>query len=205
MHFADADSSPEYTHMQLERFHQVLRRLEGRGIGFSIRHCCAGAAALNYPGAHMDMIRPGIPLYGCYPAASTLDKIALEPVMELKTRIVSLRRLPKGTCVSYGRTYTLARDSLVCAVPVGYADGLHRSLSGRMEMRLRGKMVPQIGRICMDMCMLDVTDVPGVRVGDVVTVFGDGAPLQTLADTLGTITYELLCAVGPRVPRLYLG
>lgn len=204
MHFADADSSPEYTHMQLERFRHVLRALEGQGLRFAIRHCCAGAAALNYPEAHMDMIRPGIPLYGCYPAPSTRDKIRLSPVMELKTRVISLRRLPKGTCVSYGRTYTLERDSLVCAVPVGYADGLRRGLSNRMEMRVRGRMAPQIGRVCMDMCMLDVTGVPGVTLGDEVTVFGDGAPVQALADTLGTITYELLCAVGPRVPRLYL-
>lgn len=204
MHFADADSCPEYSEMQIRRFHQVLRELKNRGVEFRLRHCCAGAATLNYPEVHLDMIRPGIPLYGLYPDPSTMDKIDLKPVMELKTRVISLRRLPKGTCVSYGRTYTLERDSLVAAVPVGYADGLHRSLSNRMSMLVRGKAAPQIGRICMDMCMLDVTDVPGVQMGDVVTVFGDGAPLQTLADTEGTITYEMLCAVAPRVPRVYL-
>ncbi len=200
MHFADADSCPEYSKMQIRRFHQVLRELKNRGVEFRLRHCCAGAATLNYPEVHLDMIRPGIPLYGLYPDPSTMDKINLKPVMELKTRVISLRRLPKGTCVSYGRTYTLERDSLVAAVPVGYADGLHRSLSNRMSMLVRGKAAPQIGRICMDMCMLDVTDVPGVQMGDVVTVFGDGASLQTLADTAGTITYELLCAVAPGCP-----
>lgn len=204
MHFADADTCPEYSRMQIDRFHRVLGALEARGVTFPVRHCCAGAATLNYPECHLDMIRPGIPLYGWHPDPSTLDKIELAPVMELKTHVISLRRLPKGTCVSYGRTYTLERDSLVAAVPVGYADGLFRGLSNRMEMKVRGKMAPQIGRICMDMCMLDVTDVPGVTVGDEVTVFGDGASLQTLADTLGTITYELLCAVSPRVCRVYL-
>lgn len=204
MHFADADSCPPYSEMQIRRFRSVLAALEQRGCTFPIRHCCAGAATLNYPEAHFDMIRPGIPLYGLYPDPSTEGKIDLQPVMELKTRIISLKRMPKGACISYGRTYTLERDSLVAAVPVGYADGLFRLLSGRIEMAVRGQKVKQIGRICMDMCMLDVTDVPEIAIGDVVTVFGDGAPVQTLADTLGTITYELLCAVSPRVPRVYL-
>jgi alanine racemase len=204
MHFADADSCPEYSKMQIRRFHKVLRELKARGVSFAIRHCCAGAATLNYPEAHLDMVRPGILLYGQYPDPSTLGKIDISPVMELKSHIISLRQLPKGTCISYGRTYTLERDSLVAAIPVGYADGLHRLLSNNMEMLVRGQKVRQIGRICMDMCMLDVTDVPDVAMGDVVTVFGDGTPLQTLADTMGTITYELMCAVAPRVPRVYL-
>ena len=205
MHFADADTCPEYSAMQIGRFRRVLAALEERGITFPVRHCCAGAATLNCPEAHFDMIRPGIPLYGCYPDPSVRGKIDLQPVMELKTRIVSLKDFPAGTCVSYGRTYTLTRPSRVAVVPVGYADGLHRTLSGKITMLVRGVPVPQIGRICMDMCMLDVTDVPGAALGDVVTVFGDGAPLQTLADTAGTITYELMCAVAPRVPRIYLG
>lgn len=204
MHFADADTCPSYSEMQLRRFRAVLEELERRGCAFSLRHCCAGAATLNCPEAHFDMIRPGIPLYGLYPDPSTGDKIDLAPVMELKTRVVSLKRMPKGACISYGRTYTLERDSLIAVVPVGYADGLFRLLSNRMEMSVRGQRVKQIGRICMDMCMLDVTGVPGIAVGDVVTVFGDGVPVQALADTLGTITYELLCAVSPRVPRVYL-
>lgn len=204
MHFADADTCPEYSQMQIQRFWQVLTALEERGITFSIRHCCAGAATIHYPQAHLDMIRPGVPLYGLHPDPSTQGKIDLKPVMELKTHVISLKRVPKGTCISYGRTYTLERDSLIAVVPVGYADGLHRTLSNRMEMLVRGRKVPQIGRICMDMCMLDVTDVPEIALGDTVTIFGDGAPLQTLADTAGTITYELMCAVAPRVPRIYL-
>lgn len=204
MHFADADTCPEYSHMQIRRFQSILAELERRGVTFRIRHCCAGAATILYPEAHLDMIRPGIPLYGLHPDRSTMDKIDLQPVMELKSRIVSLKRMPKGTCISYGRTYTLERDSLVAVAPVGYADGLHRCLSNRMEMLVCGKRAPQIGRICMDMCMLDVTDVEGVQVGDTVTVFGDGVPLDDLAETAGTITYELMCAVAPRVPRVYL-
>lgn len=204
MHFADADTCPEYSQMQIHRYQRLLALLEQRGVTFPIRHCCAGAASLNYPQVHLDMIRPGILLYGHQPDHACDGMIHLEPVMELKTRVASVKALPKGTCVSYGRTYTLERDSLVAAVPVGYADGLFRLLSNRQEMLVHGQRVPQIGRVCMDMCMLDVTDVPQVQVGDVVTVFGDGLPLEEKADMVGTITYELLCAVSPRVKRVYL-
>ncbi|MBQ9165878.1 MAG: alanine racemase [Oscillospiraceae bacterium] len=204
MHFADADCCPEYSEMQISRFRTVLEKLEHKGVTFAIRHCCAGAATLNYPEVHFEMIRPGILLYGHMPDHACDGMIELEPVMELKTRIASVKRLPKGTCISYGRTHTLERDSLVAAVPIGYGDGLFRLLSGKQEMLVRGKRVPQIGRVCMDMCMLDVTDVPGVQVGDEVTVFGRDLPIEEKADAVGTITYELLCAVSRRVPRIYL-
>ena len=204
MHFADADSDPDYSAMQQRRFFALLDLLRARGVTFEKAHCCASAAVCNCPGAHLSLIRPGIALYGLYPDPSTEKCMTLRPVMELKSRIASVKRLPKGTSVSYGCTYTLQRDSVVAAVPVGYADGLPRRLSGRMEMLVRGTRAPQIGRICMDMCMLDVTDLPEVQVGDVVTVFGDGAPLQVLADRADTISYELMCAISPRVPRIYL-
>ena len=204
MHFADADTCPEYSRMQIDRYRRLLSLLEQKGVTFAIRHCCAGAASLNYPEAHFDMIRPGILLYGHQPDHACDGMLDVEPVMEVKTRVASVKHLPEGTCISYGRTYTLQRDSLVAAVPVGYADGLFRLLSNRQEMLVRGMRAPQIGRVCMDMCMLDVTDIPGVRVGDEVTLFGDGLPLEEKADTVGTITYELLCAVSPRVKRVYL-
>lgn len=204
MHFADADTCPAYSEMQISRYQKLLALLSERGITFPIRHCCAGAASLNYPKAHFDMIRPGILLYGHQPDHACDGLLEVEPVMEVKTRVASVKALPKGTCISYGRTYTLERDSLVAAVPVGYADGLFRLLSNRQEMLLHGQRVPQIGRVCMDMCMLDVTELPQVQVGDVVTLFGDGLPLEEKSDTLGTITYELLCAVSPRVKRVYL-
>ena len=203
MHFADADCSPEYSRLQIGRFQTLLEKLAGRGITFPIRHCCAGAATLNYPEVHYEMIRPGLLLYGHMPDHSCDGMIDLEPVMELKTRVASVKRLPKGTCISYGRTYTLSRDSIVAAVPTGYGDGLFRLLSGKQDMLVHGRRVPQIGRICMDMCMLDVTEVPNVCVGDEVTVFGKDLPVEEKADAVGTITYELLCAVSRRVPRVY--
>lgn len=202
-HFADADTCPEYSQMQIGRFNALLAALEERGCTFTLRHCCAGAATLNYPQVHYDMIRPGILLYGYSPDHACDGMLDVKPVMEVKARIASVKALPKGTCISYGRTYTLERDSLVAAVTMGYADGLSRILSGRFSFLWNGQPMPQIGRVCMDMCMADVTDLSGVQVGDEVSLFGVEGQLTQLADTAGTIPYELLCGISPRVPRIY--
>lgn len=209
-HFSDSDGSEEYTMLQFTRFLAVLERLSGRGLTFPIRHCANSAAVLNFPCTHLDMVRPGVALYGHYPAPGCegLDGPGLRPVMELKTRVSTVRALPAGTAVSYGRTCTLARDSLLAVVPVGYADGLPRECSNGLEMLLHGMRAPIVGRVCMDMCMLDVTGLPGVRAGDVATVYGfDGGDcirVEDAAARAGTIQYELLCAVSERVPRVYL-
>lgn len=205
-HFANADGDERYTMRQLTRFLDVLDKLRAGGVSFKIRHCAASAAVLNYPCTHLDMVRPGIALYGHYPDPSCqgLDGPGLLPVMTLKTRIVAVRELPAGTCISYGCTHTLARDSRLAVLPVGYADGLERLLSNRTQMLVHGQRVPILGRVCMDMCMVDVTDLPAVQTGDVATVFGPELPLEEKADMAGTIQYELLCGVAPRVPRVYL-
>lgn len=204
-HFANADGDEIYSMRQLTRFFDALDKLELQGVKFEIRHCAASAAVLNYPCAHLDMVRPGIALYGHYPDPSCqdLDGPGLMPVMTLKTRVVSVRRLEKGTCISYGCTHTLQRDSKVAVLPLGYADGFERLLSNRGEVLIQGRRVPVIGRICMDMCMVDVTDLDCVNEGDEVVVFGPGLPLEEKADAVGTIQYELLCGVSPRVPRVY--
>lgn len=202
-HFADADTCPEYSRMQIARYNALLAALERRGCTFALRHCCAGAATLNYPEVHYDMVRPGILLYGYAPDPSCEGMADVKPVMEVKARVASLKRLPKGTCISYGRTYTLERDSVVAAVTMGYADGLPRLLSGRFSFLWQGKRLPQIGRVCMDMCMADATDLPGLKVGDEVTLFGGEGALNALAADMGTIPYELLCGISPRVPRIY--
>ena len=204
-HFAAADGDEEYTMVQLTRFLDVTDKLAKRGVRFKIRHCAASAAVLNYPCTHLDMVRPGIALYGHYPdpACQGLDGPGLLPVMTLKTRVAALRELPAGTSVSYGRTHTLDRDSRLAVLPVGYADGLFRLLSGRGEVLIGGRRAPILGRVCMDLCMADVTDLPGVSVGDEVVIFGPDLPLEEKADAVGTIQYELLCAVSKRIPRVY--
>lgn len=207
-HFAVADSDDEscieYSRKQIRRFNTVRDALIERGFTPRISHCDASAALMNYPESCFDMVRPGIIQYGYHPDPSTRGKMELQPVMELKTRVASLKTFPAGTTISYGRTASLTRESRVAVVPVGYADGLFRLLSNRQEMLLRGTAVKQIGRVCMDMCMLDVTDLPEAAIGDEVTVFGAGLSLDDKADTAGTITYEMLCDISPRVPRVYL-
>lgn len=204
-HFANADGDEAYSMTQLTRFLNVLDKLAVREVKFEIRHCAASAAVLNYPCAHLDMVRPGIALYGHYPDPSCegLDGPGLLPVMTLKTRIVAVRELPAGTCISYGCTRILKRDSRIAVLPIGYADGMERLLSNRTEMLLRGQRVSVLGRICMDMCMVDVTDLADVSIGDEVTVFGPELPLEEKADAIGTIQYEMLCGVSRRVPRVY--
>ena len=205
-HFAHADGDEEYTMLQFTRFMDVLDKLSERGVRFQIRHCAASAAVLNYPCTHLDMVRGGIAQYGHYPDPSCegLDGPGLIPLMTLKTRVIALRELEKGTCISYGCTHTLARNSRVAVLPIGYADGFERLLSNRGEVLVHAVRAPILGRVCMDLCMVDVTDISDVHVGDEVTVFGPDLPLEEKADAVGTIQYEMLCGISRRVPRVYI-
>ncbi len=206
-HFSDADGSEEYAMAQFTDFLDLKAALADRGLTLKIYHCAASAAMLHYPCTHLDMVRPGIALYGCYPDEGSvgLDGPGLTPVMTLKSRVAAVRDLSAGSCVSYGRTRVLGRESRVAVLPIGYADGLHRGLSNRMEVLFPSGRAPILGRICMDLCMVDVTDLPDVKPGDVAQIFGPELPVEEKSDTLGTISYELLTAIAPRVPRVYLG
>ena len=207
-HFADADGDEEYTMLQFTRFLDVLDELESKyGRTFEIRHCAASAAVLNYPCTHMDMIRPGIALYGHYPAPSCegLDGPGLHPVMSLYSRVAAVREFPPDTPVSYGCTARFGPEGGRLAVlPIGYADGLHRMLSNQGVVWLDGQFRRILGRVCMDMCMIELPDGAKVRPGDVAEVFGPHLPVEHHAKLAGTISYELLCAVAPRVPKVYL-
>ena len=204
-HFSDADGSEAYTEDQLHRFQDARTTLAQRGVTFPLYHCGASAATLRYACTHMDMIRPGIALYGYSPAPDMPlpHGLELRPVMTVKSRVAVVRDLPAGSCVSYGRTATLARDSRLAVVPIGYGDGFPRLLSNRMDLIVHGVPCPIVGRICMDMCMIDVTDVPDVKAGDEVLVYGPGQA-ERAAQTMGTIVYELLCDLTDRVPRVYV-
>ena len=204
-HFANADGSEAYTKNQCARIHDVFGELWERGLHqFKIYHCAASAAVLNYSWTkvYMNMIRPGIALYGYVPDPSVGDP-GLKPVMTVKSRIAAVRALPAGAKISYGCTATLERDSKIAVLPMGYGDGLPRCLSNKLEVLIEDKLCPVLGRICMDMCMVDVTGLPEVRAGDIAVVYGPGLT-QRAAQLAGTIPYELLCQLTPRVPRLYL-
>ncbi len=207
-HFADADGDEDYTMLQFTRFLDLLAELEGTyGQTFEIRHCAASAAVLNYPCTHMDMVRPGIALYGHYPDPSCegLDGPGLKPVMSLYSRVAAVRDFPAHTPVSYGCTACLGGDGGRLAVlPIGYADGFHRALSNESGVWLGGECLQIVGRVCMDMCMIGLPPSSGVRPGDVAEVFGEHLPVERQAEAAGTISYELLTAVAPRVPRIYI-
>ncbi len=201
-HFAAADGSEAYTSLQASRFEAAIQALKELGLEFSLYHCAASAAVLNYPCTCMSMIRPGVALYGYVPDPS-MENPGLEPVMRLKSRIAAVRDLPAGSRISYGCTAELARDSRVAVLPIGYGDGLPRVLSNKLEVQIQGKLCPVLGRVCMDMCMADVTGLPEARAGDVAEIYGPGLT-ERAAEQAGTIVYELLCRLAPRVPRVYL-
>ena len=158
---------------------------------------------INYPQMHLDMVRPGLLLYGVFPAAET-GGLDLRPAMSLYSRVSEVTHHHAGDTISYGRTFTCPHDMRLAVLPVGYADGLLRSLSGKGDVLLHGKRAPQVGRICMDMCMVDVTDIPEVQPGDVATIFGADLSVAEQAEKAGTIPYELLCAMSQRVQRVYI-
>ena len=208
MHFCVSDSKkPEdvaFTKLQHERFVNMLDLMKSKGIEPEIRHCCNSGATILCPEYAMDMIRPGVATYGFHPSPDTVGEIDLRPMMSLHTSIAQIRTIAAGKSISYGRTYTTPEDKLVAVLPIGYADGLSRLLSNRVTFRICGKEAPVVGRICMDMCMIDLTDLPEVDVGDEIEIFGPENPVERLADLAGTIPYELTCAVSKRVPRVYI-
>ena len=204
-HFCVADEEGEenvaFTRTQHERFLRMIDAAEARsGFHFRLRHCCNAGGIVCYSEWAGDMVRCGIILYG---SGELAERMGMEPVMSLKTRVATVRDLAPGTSVSYGRTYFTERESRIAVLPIGYADGLHRTLSNRMEVLTPYGRAKQVGRICMDMCMIDVTDLPEVKSGDEVEIFGKNVLCAEDAAACGTIPYELLCAVSKRVPRHY--
>ena len=204
-HFCVSDGEEDvrdFTRVQLARFKAAFEAIESAwGREFSLHHCTNSGAMHAFPETYMDMVRPGVSLYGMYPGP-VRDNISLIPAMTLKTRVAYVEEHEPGDTVSYGRTFTVERPSKLAVLPIGYADGLHRVLSNRLQVRINGHIVPQVGRICMDMCMADVTGLD-VNPGDEAEIFGRAMPIDDVADAAGTIHYELTCAVSARVPRVY--
>ena len=203
-HFAVSDEADEasraYTLRQYRQFTAMTESLAGKGLAFVIRHCANSGAAAGYPQFACDMFRPGIVSYGIGHQA---EDLGLRPVMTLKTVVGAVRELPEDTAVSYGCTFRTSRPSRIGVLPIGYADGLHRTLSNRWQVWTPWGTAPIVGRICMDMCMADLTGLPQVREGGEVEVYGVHNSVNDAARLAGTISYELTCAVSRRVPRVY--
>uniref|UniRef100_A0A7C1RZD8 Alanine racemase n=1 Tax=candidate division WOR-3 bacterium TaxID=2052148 RepID=A0A7C1RZD8_UNCW3 len=211
-HFPAADTDIHFTRQQVQEFNRLTAQLEHRGITGFLRHAANSAGCLNIPEAQLDMVRPGLMLYGIMPLSYHFGHrqapFTLKPVMSLRSRIVNLREFPAGTSISYERNYFTTRDSRIAVISAGYGDGYPHSLTNKGYCLLHGRKVPVVGNVSMDLTMLDVTDVPETKLGDVVTLLGsaDGKKIcaNELALLAGTIPYEIICRVSPRVPRIYL-
>lgn len=208
-HFACADmSGREKTQRQLLKYRRMADALEAEGIHIPVKHCANSAGIMAYDEAYFDMVRAGIIIYGLYPSEE-MDKqaLSLQPVMSLRSHITYIKEVPEGTEVSYGGTYVTEKRSRIATVPVGYADGYPRSLSGKGRVLIRGQYAPIVGRVCMDQMMVDITGLQGIEEGDTVTLVGrDGSlciPVEEPAEAAGSFNYEFVCSVSRRVPRVY--
>ncbi len=208
-HLATADEhDKEYAKYQIKNFNKVIVDLKTEGLLPPKAHLANSAAIIDLPLAYYNLVRPGIILYGMYPSTEVeVDKVQLKPAFSLKTRVVFIKRVSPGTAVSYGRKYIASQKTTIITIPIGYADGWTRRLSGKAEVLISGKRFPIVGTICMDLCMVDVGDEP-VEIGQEVVLIGSQGSESITADEisehLGTINYEVTCMISDRVPRRYL-
>ena len=208
-HFATADSSDKsYAIHQLELFVEFIERLRVAGLEFSVKHAANSAALIDMPESHFDMVRPGISIYGLYPSEEVNKaRVKLKPAMALKTKVIHLKDVPAGFKVSYGSTYETEKSTTIATVPIGYADGLNRLLSSNGHMLVNGLKAPILGRVCMDLTMLDVGHIPGVTLEDEVVIFGRQKEatisVDETASNLNTINYEIVSTLTERVLRQY--
>ncbi len=206
-HFSQAESvGGDYTQKQLRIFSDVVARLCSQMVPPPLAHLANSAATITLPAAYFDMVRPGIMLYGPYPSPEMKSQIDLRPVLSWKTRVMQLKKVPMGTSISYGQTFVTQRESMIATLPVGYADGYQRLLSNRGEVLINGKRAPVAGRVCMDLTMIDVTDIADVQYGDEVVLLGRQGTAEITADEMATwastISYEILTSISARVPRI---
>lgn len=210
-HFSVADdgaNGEDFTLRQYHCFDGAIKQLRARGIAFVLRHCSNSGAIVDYPQLDLDMVRPGVILYGLMPSEQMRRGLDLQPAMELKTVISQLKTVEPGTSVSYGREFVTDRRTTLATVPIGYADGYPRRLHDRADMLVCGRRARVVGRVCMDQVMLDVTGIPGVHPGMTITIWGRDGGSELRVDEVaaldGTIHYEMICLVGKRVPRVFL-
>ncbi|MGM9552307.1 MAG: alanine racemase [Clostridia bacterium] len=203
-HFATADETDKFfSNTQFEKFTNFVKMLEENGVVIPIKHVSNSAAIVDMPSFSLDMVRSGIITYGLKPSKDVGD-IDIKPALKLKTHVVYVKTVPKGTPVSYGRTYVTERETVIATIPVGYADGYPRALSNRGRVVIKGQYAPIIGRVCMDQFMVDVTHIPNVRVGDEVSLIDEMITAEEIAELEGTINYETVCKISDRVPRIYI-
>lgn len=209
-HFSTADEADKtYSLEQLAKFNKFVDDLENEGIKINIKHASNSAGIMDLPEAHFNAVRPGIIMYGYYPSNEVIkERLDLKPALTLKTSVVHVKTLPKDMYISYGRKYKTDKERVIATLPIGYADGYTRALSNKGKVIVNGKLASIVGAVCMDQCMIDVTDLGTVKVGDEVILLGEHGNTRfnadDLAELLDTINYEIICMIGRRVPRVYI-
>jgi alanine racemase len=207
-HFASSESLIEYNDLQGNLFQALIKKLEDSGIRIPVLHMSNSGAILNYPKYNLNMVRPGLMSYGIYPSPETRTRAVLSPVMSFKTAVVLVKEFPEGYGIGYGRSYVTSRNTRVATIPIGYGDGYGVILSNQGEVLIQGLRCPIIGRVSMDMCTVDVSDLPECEIGDEVVLLGRQGNEEITADEIAarvqTISYEVLCALGKRAPRIFL-
>ena len=205
-HFAMADAKDKtFCHEQYAKFQKALFAIKSRGITVPIKHISNSATISELPEMQLDMVRQGITLYGLWPSDDVAHCLNYEPAMKLKTKITFVKQIEAGETVGYGRTFKADRPTKIATLPLGYADGISRKVSNKGYVLLKGQKAPIVGRVCMDQFMIDVTDIENVEIGDEVLVFGSRElSADKVAEWTETISYEVLCAVSKRVPRIYI-
>lgn len=209
-HFAKADEiDKSHVNGQFEKYINFVNNLEKQGLSIPIKHVSNSAAIIDLPEFNLDMVRAGIMIYGYYPSDEVnKEDIKLKPAMTLKAKISNLKIVEKGTGISYGQIFVTDKKSKIGTIPIGYADGFTRLLTGKTEVYIKGKRVNVVGKICMDQCMIDLSDIEDVKIGDEVVIFGYEELLyphvDELAKKIDTINYEIICMVGRRIPRVYI-
>lgn len=206
-HFATSDEKDKaFAELQLARFRQVVEGVEAMGLRL-IKHAANSGAILDMPESYFDLVRPGVMMYGYYPSPHTSRSLPLRPAMTFKTRVLFVKKIARGTSISYGRQFIAARPTTIATLPVGYADGYNRLLSNQGEVLIRGKRYPVVGRVCMDQIMVDLGPESDVLPGEEVVLFGrqgdEEVSVYSICEKLGTIPYEVTCWVSARVPRVY--
>lgn len=207
-HLAQSETTTAYNDGQWFLFQEMLNNLKEHNICIPLRHMANSGAVLNYPAYYLDMVRPGLMTYGIHPSPETITKARLAPVMSFKTRILLMKDFPSHASIGYGSTFITSKPTIIATIPVGYGDGYELLLSNQAEVLIRGRRAPVVGRISMDMCTLDVTHIPDLQIGDEVVMLGSQGAENITADELaakaGTISYEIICALGKRAPRVFL-
>jgi alanine racemase len=208
-HFATSDEQDKtYANLQFDRFKKIIKILDQKNIHVPLKHAANSGAILDMPETYLDMVRPGVMMYGYYPSNETTECVAIKPAMTLKSRVIYIKQVPENFSVSYGRKFITSRPTRIATIPLGYADGYNRLLTNQAKVTIRGKKYPLVGRVCMDLVMVDIGMEDNIQVGDEAILFGkqeeNAFTVKEICQLIDTIPYEVTCWLSKRVPRVYI-